>query len=106
MAMFRGFNQASRAAAPNLLAASAADERAAVAKRQQITNLALGAASLASPFFMPAAAAAAVPVVGNLTASQINKMPTTNAGAQPQGGTGTYVDYGDQLRNNKLFDNF
>ncbi len=57
MGMFQGFNQASRSAAPNLLAANAADERAAAAKTQQITNLALGAASLASPFLMPAAAA-------------------------------------------------
>ncbi len=107
MGMFQGFNQASRSAAPNLLAANAADERAEAAKRQQITNLALGAASLASPFLMPAAAAAAVPVVGNLTASQINSMPTQNLGAQPYSeGANSYVDYGEQLRDNALFTKF
>lgn len=66
MAMFRGFNQASRAAAPNLLAANAADERAEAAKLKQITSTALGAASLASPFFMPPAA--------KLTADELRKL--------------------------------
>ncbi len=81
--MFQGFNQASRSAAPNLLAANAADERAEAAKRQQITNLALGAASLASPFLMPVAAAKTALDVKDYMqiANQLRTAGATGAGA-------------------------
>jgi len=54
MAMFRGFNPASRAQAPNLLAAKRADEADEAAKLKRNTDMLLGAVSLGSAAFAPA----------------------------------------------------